>query len=298
LGPRWEPTRRYGQEALDTLLKEATGVITGYQQTYLDEFERAVEAVEQNDELSAVGKQRALKKVVQQFENHRSAKVIGDAWIERAEREVARLEGVVSKRPARGETQSEQIAHELRQHRALEDFRKLAPEAQRAKVREAIDKAAGAVPARQMLWNLLDDNLLDAAMESRARAALSHGANPEAAKALAELVGVVDYTGKRDPSTGALSVAKYSRDQFHSYLRERTGVDLSLDQLAEQHQVAKPIIDEHAIRLTRQAASNAVVFRQAQAEAQQRGLQLEVEPIREATFNSGSGEDGSGGGGG
>jgi len=102
LGPRYElPARHFDpKDALDALLKDAEGTIRGFQVTYPDEFDREVEAVEQNDELSPVGKARALKRIVQKFENdHPDIRKIGDAWIERAEAEAARLEAEVNKRP-------------------------------------------------------------------------------------------------------------------------------------------------------------------------------------------------------
>jgi len=53
------------------------------------------------------------------------------------------------------------------------------------------------------------------------------------------------------------------------------------------------------MRLSRAAASNAAIFRAAQAEAEAKGLALEVEPLREAPFNGrlsdAAGNDGSAG---
>lgn len=56
--------------------------------------------------------------------------------------------------------------------------------------------------------------------------------------------------------------------------------DLSLGPVSrEQHQLPRPVVAEHAIQPSRAAASNATIFRAAQAESAARGLALEVELI-------------------
>jgi hypothetical protein len=237
-----------------------------------------------------------LKRIVEKFENHPYKRDIADAWIARAEAEAARLEAEVNKRPStEGLSESERIALELRRDRHLRDFRALPPETQRDKIREALDKSATSDKARDLLFGLMDDGLLDEQTESRARTALRAGANPAAARALDELLGHTDYRGERDASTGALTVAKFSRDQYLRYLRERTGVDLSLEQLAEQHQLPRPVVEGKVMRLTRAAVSNAQIFRQAQVEAESKGLTLEVDPIAASPFGNGVPTDGDGG---
>jgi hypothetical protein len=63
--------------------------------------------------------------------------------------------------------------------------------------------------------------------------------------------------------------------------------------LEQQHNVPAPEVDGKTIRLSRATASNAVIFRQAQAEAQSKGLTFKVESLEE-TFGGGGGEAGSG----
>jgi len=59
------------------------------------------------------------------------------------------------------------------------------------------------------------------------------------------------------------------------------------------------VVEGAVMRLSRAAASNAAIFRAPQAEAEAKGLALEVEPLREAPFNGrlsdAAGNDGSAG---
>jgi hypothetical protein len=294
MGPKFIlPQRTFDpQNEFDVLIKEAEGAINGYQTTYPDQFEEEVAAVENNEELSPLGKRRAFKRLVDKYENHlEGARLIADPWIGRAEAEAARLEGVLNKRPfvePQG-TQAEQTAELIdranRKHRSLLDFRQLGREQKHEVIWGALDKAPSSASARELLQNLSEDGLLSDGEEKRARMVIRRVANPDVVRAHEELVGGVDHTGEPDPERpGALTIAKMSRDNYRSYLRERTGVGLSLDQLAEQHAVTRPMIDERAIRLSRAAASNAEIFRAAQAEAEAKGLSLEVEPIQQAPF--------------
>ena len=289
-GSPYRPNRRLNRnDAHDVLLGDAEGVTVGLTQTYVSEFEQAVEAVEQNDELSEVGKQRALKKLVADFESHPDLKRIAMPWIAKAEKAAEQLDGVLNARPNRDRLSvPEQIRAEHRHHRAMLDFRALTKEQRHNAVWAAIDKASTSEQARELLFGVIDDGLIDAQTEQRARAALRIGANREAARAHAELTG----------PEGALTKAKFARDNYFQYLRERAGVDQSAAQLAERFGVPAPVVDKERVFLSRASASNAAVFRAAEAEAKQAGLAFEVETIEAAfgpSMEGGGGSNGNGG---
>lgn len=207
-GPRYRPpTRRLDpKNPHDKLLLDAEGPIKGFQETYVAEFDAKADAIKADEELSPIGKQRRLAKLVAEYESHPHVRDICDAWIASAEKEAQRLTDLISQRPSReGLSVAEQVREEHRHHRAMLDFRQLNPEQRHKAVWAAIDKASTSEQAREFLYGVMDDGLLDDQTESRARQALRVGGNPEAVRALSELVG--------DPtSPGALTIAKYSRD--------------------------------------------------------------------------------------
>jgi hypothetical protein len=288
--PYQPPNRQLDKNNLhDRILLDAAGISVGYVRTYPDELDRDVDEVESNEELSDKGKQRRKQKLSADYEQHKDAKSIGEPWIARAEKEIADLRAVLNRRPQRdGLSVAEQIREEHRFNRMMMDFRQLTSEQRSSKAWEAIGKCATSERARELVQGLADDGLLNAPMEEAARRAVRQGAHPEAVRAHDELVE-------------ALEKVKFARDNYHGYVRERTGTGLTAQQLAEQHNVPPPQVDEHRIFLSRATASNAVVFRAAKIEAQQAGLPLEVETLEQAFgrgTEGGGSTNGTGGDGG
>ena len=307
LGPRYHPPARRldPSNPHDKLLLAAEGAVAGPNETYATEFEVAVEKIERDETLSDKGKRGKLEALAQQYADHEHVREFNGRWIERAEREAARLQTELIKRPTpelEGLSVPEQTARlvgdELRKNRQVLAYQAASAEKQREIVRGALDKAATAPTARETLTMLLDNNLLDAKLEPRARIALMRGAQPETLRQYEELVGAHSYDGTIDPERpGALVLARLARDNYRRFLRERAGLTLTLDQLSEQYGVPAPQIDAKTIRLSRETASNAVIFRQAQAEAEAKGLEFVVESLEE-TFGGGGGEAGGNGTGG
>lgn len=295
-GSRYQPPQRKLDKAnskLDDILADAEGVLNGLQRLLPDSFDREAEAIEANEDLSEIGKRRALQKLVERYERHENFKLLYDPWLKRAESEAQRLEAVISQRPKLEGDHPERYAHELRHHRRMLDFRQLAPDERRAKVREALDKAVTSEAARALLWGLIDDDLLDGQSEQRARVALRSGGDPEAARALTELVGATDYTGRLDMARpGPLTIARFAKDSFLRYIRERAGVDPTLETLARDRGYPVPEVTGDRIVLSRRAASDAELFRLARSQAESQGLTLEVEELTHLTPASGNGNNG------
>ena len=279
--------------------------MTGLNETHPGEFEAAVEQIENDETLSDKGKRIKLEALAAEYADHKDVKEFSLKWIDRAEREAARFQSLLIKREAPDltglsvpEQTAKLVGDELRKNREALAYQAAPPEKQREIVRQALDKATTSPAARETLTMLLDSNLLDAQFEPRARLALIRGASPDTLRQYEELVGAHAFDGSIDPARpGALVLARLARDNYRRFLRERAGIPLTLDQLAQQHNVPPPQIDAKTIRLSRETASNAQIFRQAQAEAEAKGLEFVVDSIEE-TFASGGGEAGGNGTGG
>ena len=278
--PYQPPNRRLNpSDPLDKILLDAVGISTGYVRTYPDELDHAVAEVEGDEFTNEKGKQRDLRKIAANYENHKDAKALGEPWIRGTEKEIASLRTMLNRRPQRdGLSVPEQIREEHRFNRLMLDFRQLPTDQRSAKAWEAINKCETSERARELVQGLIDDGLLNAPMEEAARKAVRQGAHPEAVRAHDELVD-------------ALERVKFVRQNYLHYVRERTGTGLSAAQLAEQHGVPLPVVEKDRIFLTRAAASNAAVLRAAQAEAQQANLPLEVETLEQAFGPSNEGGD-------
>jgi hypothetical protein len=206
------PARRFDpKKALDALLSGAATPIAGYAELLPTELDREAATIEADDGLSELGKRRALAKLAEKYHGHEFVDDLYEPWIKKAEAEERRLNEEIARRPARdGLSVAEQVRAEHSHHRRMMDFRALAPEQRRAKVYEAIDKAAASEQARELLQGLVDDGLLDAPTEQRAVAAIRAGAHPAVVRALDELSGT-------DPARpGALTVARFARAQYHA----------------------------------------------------------------------------------
>lgn len=81
---------------------------------------------------------------------------------------------------------------------------------------------------------------------------------------------------------GALTKARFARDAYLRYVRERASVAPTLDQLAGRHGVPRPVVDGGRMVLSRAAASNAGIFRRANAKAEANGPAFEVESFEQA----------------
>lgn len=104
LGSPYRSARRLDRkEPFDELLHDAEGVTVGFTSTYPDELDKAAAEIEADDELSPVGKQRALKKLVAEYESHPDVRGICDPWIARAEKEAQRLNDLLDQRPPIGD---------------------------------------------------------------------------------------------------------------------------------------------------------------------------------------------------
>lgn len=149
---------------------------------------------------------------------------------------------------------------------------------------------------------LRDENCLDPETVRRADLALRRGTHPDIAAKLEELDGGRLFNGEVDPANpGALRIAKLNRDHYQQYLdqhiTEVTGAEhvTALAELTEQYGLSPATVTGKTLTLSREAGSNAVIFRAAQAAAQERGLVLEIEPLAEAPFGP-NGARGQGGG--
>lgn len=186
-----------------------------------DEFDRLAAEVDANPDLSASGKAKARKELVQAYRN--SDKVTRHvAPIEKARKHMEELSAELAKAHSyENESPFDAVARAHRVDRIIRRFESLPPDQRRAALRTAIEKG----DAEFLAPLLSEPGLLTAQDAARAEAVVLEKADPGKAKELAELAGPLDSNGNRDVQTSALAVAEYSMALLDEHMDSWAGSD-------------------------------------------------------------------------
>lgn len=170
----------------------------------------------------------------------------------------------------------EAVERAFQRHRAIQRFENL----DSSKRRQAVD-----VALEKRDWSFLtvllgEPALLDERTARVIEIEMLRNTNREAFDQLQELEGIFRYDGEVDGLTGALPVLGFCISETENWLKQEFGDgSMTLEKLAQSKGLAQPVIDDGSITLTREAAHDVELFRAAKAEAESRGLSLQVEPF-------------------
>jgi hypothetical protein len=161
--------------------------VAGPNETYPTEYVTEVEKIEQDETLSDLGRRRKLEALANEYADRKDVREFSLKWIDRAEREAARLQSELIKHPTPNleslsvpEQTAKLVGDKLREDRQVRAYQAAPPDKQREINRQALDKAATSPAARETLTMLLDNGLLDSQLESRPAGADARGSARDA----------------------------------------------------------------------------------------------------------------------